>query len=152
MREFTSKKAAEGNEATVTLAPVSFVLDGVKFDAEATVSILDLGWLYQFEEVDANSIEGMRAVTRFLQLVLGPEVFAKLSTHLRRHRTDGDTLIGIVQHIVESVTERPTVAPSSSGPSTAPTAPSSTEPSSPPATELPRRTISLATGSVSEAS
>jgi hypothetical protein len=149
MREFTSQSE---NDATVTLAPVTFVLDGVKFEAQATVSVLDLGWLYQFEDIDANSVDGIKAVTQFLNLVLGPDVFLRLSNHIRRHRTDGDTLLAIVQHIVESITERPTEAPSTSERSTAQTAATSTEPSSTPATALPHRTISLATGSVSEAS
>jgi hypothetical protein len=144
MREFTSKTDGQADEATVLLAPVAFTLDGVKFEAQATVSVLDLGWLYQFEEIDADSLEGMAALTKFLSLVLGREVYERLARHIRKHNTSGDTLMEIVEHIVESVTERPTEAPSTSPPSTAQTAPGSTEPSSPPDTEPVVRRVSLA--------
>jgi len=152
VREFTSKTDGQEDDATVVLAPVQFTLDGVTFDAQATVSILDLGWLYQFEEMDANSLEGLSAVTKFLSLVLGQDVYSRLARHIRQHRTDGDTLLGIVEHIVECITERPTAAPSSSARSTPQTAPTSTEPSSRPDSPPEHRVISFATGSVSEAS
>lgn len=151
VREFTSKKGAE-DDATVVLAPVDFTLDGVKFHAQATVSVLDLGWLYQFEDLDANSLEGLAATTKFLGLVLGQETYGRLARHIRQHGTDGDTLLGIVEHIVESITERPTVAPSSLERSTPATAPTSTVPSSQPDSPLEHRVVSFATGSVSAAS
>lgn len=152
MREFTSQKATPENNATVVLAPVSFALDGVKFEAEATVSALDLAYMAQFEDLDANSADGVKVVTQFLGMVLGQDVFMRLLGHVRRHRTDGDTLLAIVQHIIESITERPTEAPSTSEPSTPRIAATSTEPSSMPATPLPHKVVSFATGSVSEAS
>jgi hypothetical protein len=148
-REFTSSKAREGDEATVS-GRVEFILDGVLFEADATVSLLDLGEMLRFGDIDSSSTEGLRAMSQFLDDVLGREVYDRLRRHFRKHRTDPDTILGVVEHIVEAITERPTEAPSTSARSTSPTAPTSTEPSSTPAT-LPHRVVSLA-GGVSAAS
>jgi hypothetical protein len=102
-RQYTSKRGQ----------PVEFDLDRVHFVASGGMSMLELFEIARLADVDADSPEGMGALADFFRTMLGDD-YGRFREHCRVHATDGDTLVQIMQDVMEAATDRPTVPPSDS--------------------------------------
>lgn len=109
MRTYTSKSQA----------PINFTLDGVEFTATGSLSILEVLELAKHFDADVESAEGLAAVADFFRGLLGGD-YDRFRAHCREHRTDPDTLIGIMQDVMDDLSGRPFDGSSRSpgGPST----------------------------------
>lgn len=104
MRSYTSKRQA----------PRSFELDGVQFAASGGVSLLDLVEVARMADADAASPEGVAALGDFFEAALGRDGYRRFRSHCREHGTDPETLLAIMEDLVEDVGGRPTQRPSPS--------------------------------------
>lgn len=118
-------------------AASAFDLDGVEFATSGAVALLDLVEVAKMADSDGASPEGIAALGEFFESALGKDEYKRFRKHCREHGTDPDTLILIMQDLVEAVGENPTQRPSSL-------------PAGPPATGLTSRVVSRSQGTVVE--
>jgi hypothetical protein len=132
-RSYTSAKRAH-----LDVKP-DFDLDGVEFVCEGGISTLDISEFAVAAKSGMDTEDPMAAAVfaEFFQAALGPAQYRRFKDHIRRHGTDGDVLVDIMQGLMEDFVGRPTEEPSHSqdGPST--TGPTS-------------RVVSLQRGSVTQ--
>jgi len=119
-RSYTSpgrKKNTEGFD-------FSFELDGVVFENEGSVSLIDLSEFARLAAmgVDSQSPEGASIIAEVFLMVLGENTYRRFRTHCRKHGTDDETLVAIIGDLMEEAGNRPTGRPSDSsdGPPNAP--------------------------------
>lgn len=121
-RDFTSKP----NKA-VAEQRMDFRLDGESFACEIrTDADAVLEWSEMAAAADDTEIEspaGMAFVSRFFRVMMPPDDYRRFRSHLRQHRTDGETLVTIMQAVNEEMdkavrreTDRPTGRSSPSSP------------------------------------
>jgi hypothetical protein len=82
-----------------------FTLDGVDF-TPGHLSILDLGELAQFADLDVDTPEGLAKVTQFFALLLGDD-FARFKEHCGRQHTKPDRLMEILTDLVADIFAMP---------------------------------------------
>ena len=113
-KDYTSKQSK----------PAWFNLDGVRFDAVGGVPLLEMSEMAKVSEEDADSAAGAAAVATFYESLLGKEEYARFRKHCRDHATDSDTLVEIMQDLVQEKSGNfPTESPSPSAPGGEPTSP-----------------------------
>ena len=95
--------------------PFEFELDGVSFTAPGGVMLLDLSDFASFAELDIDSPQGAAAIAKLFRQALG-EDYGRFAAHCRAHFTEADTLMLILQDLVEHATSRPTVPSGQSSP------------------------------------
>lgn len=120
------------------LAPYEFDLDGVHFVASGGVALLDLSELARLADVDVESPAGAAAVAQVFESFMG-DAYAQFKAHCRRHQTDPDTLMAILQDVVEYVTRFPTERPLTRSPGPQPTP--GTSPAGSPSAPSPTTTV-----------
>ncbi|MET8334359.1 hypothetical protein [Streptosporangium canum] len=102
----------------------SFDLDGVVFENEGDVSLMDLSEFARLatQGVDSESPEGAAIIAEIFMTLLGERTYQRFRTHCRRHGTDDETLMAILGDLMSEASDRPTSRPSDSsdGPPTAP--------------------------------
>jgi hypothetical protein len=131
MREYVSRPEAQegGPEAAQTTIPMPgmrFTLDGEEFrcieemDADAFLEWSELA-VAATEDVPLTSPEAAAFFARFMRATFGPQEYARLRRHFRRHGTRPQVVLAIISDIqeqmaetVETATGRPTPPPSSS--------------------------------------
>jgi len=117
-RSYTSAGRKQGSAA------LDFDLDGVTFVGEGDISVMDMSEYARLasQGVDSESPEGIAILADVYRGLLGDRVYNQFRAHCRKHGTDGDTLVAILQGLITDAAERPTSRPSDSsdGPQTAP--------------------------------
>jgi len=89
-------------------APFEFELDGVGFVCGGGVSLLDLLEVTRMAQFDVDSPEGAAAIADLFKESMGKAEYARFRQHCREHNTEPDTIIEIMQDLVEHVTGGPT--------------------------------------------
>ncbi|GAA3027217.1 hypothetical protein [Streptosporangium longisporum] len=110
-RSYTS--ASHDQDAQVAL---DFELDDTVFIGEGGISIMDLSEYARLasQGVDSESPEGVAILADVYRGLLGDRVYNKFRAHCRKHRTDGKTLVAILQDLISAAADRPTSRPSDS--------------------------------------
>lgn len=110
-RSYTSRPAP---------APEPFDLDGVTFTPAGTLSLLDISKMALLADVESTDPSAIAAMHEVFKGALGGVEYTRFADHVRKHRTDPDTLLAIFQDMAEQVSENPTErsSPSSDGPTT----------------------------------
>ncbi|MGC5012514.1 hypothetical protein ACLQ2R_17260 [Streptosporangium sp. DT93] len=103
---------------------LDFELDGVTFVGEGDISVMDMSEYARLatQGVDSESPEGVAILADVYKGLLGDRVYNRFRMHCRKHGTDGETLVTILQDLISAAADRPTGRPSDSsdGPQTAP--------------------------------
>lgn len=119
MKEFSS---ASPEDAENALEGVAVKLDGVVFECQGRLSVLDMSELAAkaIDDATADAAEAA-SIYKTLALAFG-ETWPVLRAHIREHETADETVLGILQYVnecvqanIERIAERPT-RPSSSSP------------------------------------
>lgn len=142
MRSYTSAKREYQRK------PVTFDLDGRTFSCEGGVTTLDVSEFARYESVEMDDPRAVGVLAEFFENTLGAKEYARFRTHVREHGTSDETIMEIMQGIIEDVLGRPTERPSDSsdGPST--TGTTLKEGSSPQVIDAPRKVVNLSTREV----
>jgi|GEM_PF-4785915 len=119
-RSYTSP----GRKKTSDSIDFSFELDGVAFENEGAVSLIDLSEFARLAAmgVDSQSPEGASIIAEVFLMVLGETTYRRFRNHCRKHGTDDETLLAIISDLMSEAGNRPTSRPSDSsdGPPNAP--------------------------------
>ncbi|GAA2990830.1 hypothetical protein [Streptosporangium longisporum] len=103
---------------------LDFELDGVTFVGEGDISVMDMSEYARLatQGVDSESPEGVAILADVYKGLLGDRVYNRFRAHCRKHGTDGETLVTILQDLITAAAGRPTSRPSDSsdGPQIAP--------------------------------
>jgi len=93
-----------------------FELDGVVFENEGAVSLVDLSEFARLAAmgVDSKSAAGASIIAEVFLMVLGESTYQQFRTHCRKHGTDDETLLAIISDLMEEAGNRPTSRPSDS--------------------------------------
>lgn len=100
--------------------PITFTLDGELFTCQGDVTILDISEYARHADLDADATGAAAVVAEFFANALGAVEYRRFRRHVREHGTSNDTIIAIMQGIIEDVYGRPTERSSGlpDGPST----------------------------------
>ncbi|MEV0584109.1 hypothetical protein [Nonomuraea sp. NPDC050310] len=98
-----------------TEEPLGFELDGVAWECEAQMSLLDFSEFARLavQGVDSESAEGLAILAELYQGLLGSS-YQRFRAHCRKHGTSGEQLMLIVQDLAGDAAARPTERPSDS--------------------------------------
>jgi hypothetical protein len=83
--------------------PVEFDLDEVTFTANTGIPLLALMDLAEAASTDSSSPEGLSAMRQIFSAMLGDQ-YAAFAKHCLEHGTDPDTLLQILQDVMQDVT------------------------------------------------
>jgi len=99
--------------------PFTFDIDGEQFTPAGGLQLLELGELANVEDLKADSAEGIKAINKFFQTLLGEAEYDRFRTYVAEQHTDPDVLLDILGDMFEELVGHPTQRPSESsdGPS-----------------------------------
>lgn len=100
MREYTT-------EAKPLPDAVKFALDGQEFICRE-LSALEVSDVMMMHGKKADSPESIAFMAKFFRMVLGDDQYDEFLRHVRMHGTPDETLIVILQDIMQDMTSRPT--------------------------------------------
>ena len=104
MKSYTSKPGQ----------PVSFDLDGVTFTTKGGASLLELSEVARLADTDLVDPAAAAAISGFYRSALGGPEYQRFRDHVSKHGTDPETLMHIMQDLVEEVGSTPSQRPSPS--------------------------------------
>ena len=111
-RAYTSPGVKQNPDGTKP----SFELDGVEFEAEGTISTMDLAEFARLatQGVDSGSAKGIAILADVYLSLLGEKTYERFRAHCREHGTDGGVLVEILGGMIAEAADRPTSRPSDS--------------------------------------
>ncbi|MFD1547018.1 hypothetical protein [Nonomuraea guangzhouensis] len=111
-RSYTSAGAQQSSDGSKP----SFELDGVEFEAEGTISTMDLAEFARLATtgVDSGSAKGIAILADVYLSLLGEKTYERFREHCRKHGTDGGVLVEILGGMISEAADRPTSRPSDS--------------------------------------
>jgi hypothetical protein len=104
MKSYTSKQRK----------PVQFEVDGVVFTTTGGASLLELSEVAKLADTDVADPVAAAAISGFFRSALNPQEYDRFRKHVATHGTDPETLIHIMQDLVEEASTVPLEEPSPS--------------------------------------
>jgi hypothetical protein len=93
--------------------PFQFSIDdGPTFTARRSIPLLELGDLADLQSVDGASIEGIRAIGKFFEALLGPAEYKRFRDWAANNDVDHDVLLEVIGDAFQAVVGTPQQRPS----------------------------------------
>lgn len=99
--------------------PVTFDIDGgPTFTARGGLGsvVLELGELAKLKDLEADTPEGMSAIAKFFEMLLGPDEYARFRAHVAESDIDPETILDVLSDLFTQVVGHPKQPPSDSSP------------------------------------